>query len=64
MRVKVTVPAFTVPPPLVTVADKGTVWEPEPNETEGVDAMTVVAAAPTVSEWVLSLLVAKVPPAL
>jgi hypothetical protein len=42
MRVKVTVPAFTVPPLLVTVADNATVCEFELNEAEEAVAVVVV----------------------
>ena len=54
--VKVTVPALTVPEPLVTVADRVTFCAALLNVTEVFEAAVVVAPEPTVKVWVLSLL--------
>jgi len=64
VTVKVTVPAFTVPCPLVTVAESVTFWLLALKFAVALAAVVVVAAPFTVSVWVLSLLVAKFPPAL
>jgi hypothetical protein len=61
---KVTVPAFTVPAKLVNVADSVTFWLLALNVAMALDAVVVVAAPLTVNVCVLSLLVAKFPPAL
>jgi len=62
--VNVTVPAFTVPAPLVTVAFSVTFRLFGLNVAVALDAVVVVAAPFTVKLCVLSLLVAKFPPAL
>jgi hypothetical protein len=59
--VKVTVPVFTAPLPLVTVADKVTFWLLVLKLAEALDAVVVVVAAETVRMWVLSLLLPKPP---
>jgi hypothetical protein len=62
--VNVTVPAPTVPPALVTVADNVTVWFVALKFAEAFDAVVVVETVLTVSVWVVSLLAAKFPPPL
>jgi hypothetical protein len=62
--VKVTVPAFTAPATLVTVAASETFWALTLKLAEAFAAVVVVAALPTVKVWVLSLLAAKPPAAL
>ena len=57
--VNVTVPAFTVPDPLVTVADSVTFWLLALNVAVALVPAVVVAPAPTVSVCVASLLVAR-----
>jgi len=64
VTVNVTVPAFTVPCALVTVADSVTFWLLALKFADAFAAVVVVAAPFTVSVWVLSVLVAKFPPAL
>jgi hypothetical protein len=56
--VNVTVPAFTVPPALVTVADRATLWLLTLNVADADDAVVVVVAL-TVSVCALSLLLRK-----
>lgn len=56
--VNVTVPAFTVPPALVTVADRATTWLLALNVADAGDAVVVVFAL-TVSVCALSLLLRK-----
>jgi hypothetical protein len=60
----VTVPAFTVPAPLVTVAASVTFWLLSLNVAVSFAAVVVVAPVPTLNVCVTSLLVAKLPAAL
>jgi hypothetical protein len=62
--VNVTVPAFTVPDVLVTVAASVTLWLLSLNGAVAFAAVVVVAPLPTVNVCVLSLLAAKLPAAL
>jgi hypothetical protein len=62
--VNVTVPAFTVPAVLFTVAESDTFCALALKFAIAFDAVTIVAAPPIVRVWVLSVLVAKFPPAL
>jgi hypothetical protein len=62
--VNVTVPAPTVPAPLVTVADNVTVWFVALKFAEAFETAVVVVAVVTVSVWVVSLLAPKFPPPL
>ena len=55
----VTVPALTVPAPLVTVAFNVTLWLLSLNVAVAFEAVVVVALLPTVSVWVVSVLVSK-----
>jgi hypothetical protein len=57
--VNVTDPAFTVPAVLVTVALSATLCALELKLAEAFAAVVAVAALPTVSVWVVSLLAAK-----
>jgi hypothetical protein len=56
---KVTVPAFTVPLPLVTVAESETFWLLVLNVAVAFAPVVVVAPVPTVRVCVLSLLVER-----
>ena len=60
--VNVTVPEFTVPDGLVTVADSATVWLLALNDADAFAAVVVVEAAFTVRFWLLSELARKFPP--
>jgi hypothetical protein len=62
--VNVTVPTFTAPAPLVTVADSDTFWLLALKGAEAFAAAVVVEAGVTDNVCVLSLLVAKFPGAL
>ena len=62
--VNVTVPTFTAPAPLVTVAANVTLWLLALKLADAFAATVVVPASPIVSVCVLSLLVAKPPAAL
>ena len=53
LTVNVTVPAFTVPPPLVTVAESATFWLLALNGAEAFAPVVVVADAVTVKVAVL-----------
>ena len=57
--VNVTVPAFTVPEPLVTVAERVTFWLALLNTAEAFAPVVVVAPAPTVKVCVASLLAVR-----
>jgi hypothetical protein len=59
--VKVTVPTFTVPAPLVTVADNVTFWLLLLKTAEAFAPVVVVEPAPTVSVCVLSVLALRFP---
>jgi hypothetical protein len=60
----VTVPAFTAPAPLLTVAVSVTFWLLGLNVAVALDALVIVPAAFTVKLCEVSLLPAKFPPAL
>src|SRR5580700_1735031 len=61
LTVNVTVPTFTAPAVLVTVAVSGTLWLLVLKLAEALAAVVVVPATLTVSVCVLSVLVAKPP---